>query len=124
MTAQRRIQRSIRRAMGDRPNARVDAMVRVHPEVDRLLTDRELLRARAVVPQDVARSRTKAREWASRIERRLAVPEHVRVGFAPPPEPGHVVVDQVIRDDGGDTVTVHEMVVREDRLPPEFGGGV
>lgn len=81
MSARRKLRRSIRRAMGDKPNARVDAMVRVHPEVDRLLTDRELLRARANVPQDVARSRTKAREWASRIERRLAVPEHVRMGF-------------------------------------------
>ena len=84
MSALRRLARSKRRAMGDKPNARVDAMVRVHPQVDRLITDRELLHAKANPPLDVQRSRAKSREWDSRIARRLAVPEHVRKSFAAP----------------------------------------
>jgi ribose 1,5-bisphosphokinase PhnN len=83
MSAIRRLARSKRRAMGDKPCSHVDAMVRVHPEVDRLVTDAELTRARHRMPPDVARSRVKAREWESRINRRLAVPEHVRMQFAP-----------------------------------------
>ena len=85
MSATRRIQRSMRRAMGDKPNRRVDAMVRVHPAVDALLTDRELQRAAHNVPLDVQRSRTKRREWANRIAQRLSVPEHVRMAFGQRP---------------------------------------
>lgn len=64
------------------PNARMDAVVRVHPVIDALITDEELARARYRVPYDVARSRTKRREWESRIMRRLAVPESTRRMFA------------------------------------------
>lgn len=81
MSATRRVQRSMRRAMGDKPSRRVDAMVRVHPAIDALLTERDLQRAAHNVPIDVARSRTKRREWANRIAQRLAVPEHVRMAF-------------------------------------------
>lgn len=84
MSALRKLSRSKRRAMGDKPNARVDAMVRVHPQIDRLLLDDELTRARHNVPLDVQRSRAKRREWDERINRRMAVPEHVRVQFAQP----------------------------------------
>lgn len=83
MSARRRIQRNPRR-IGGKPNARIDAMVRVHPVIDRLLTDVELAAARYRMPPDVARSADKAREWDERINRRLAVPEHVRMQFARP----------------------------------------
>jgi hypothetical protein len=82
MSALRKLARTKRRAMGDKPNARVDAIVRVHPQIDVLLTDRELLHGRYAMPQDVARSRAKQREWLSRIQRRLDVPEATRIAFA------------------------------------------
>jgi hypothetical protein len=82
MSALRSLARERRRRMGDTPNARVDSMVVVHPIVDRLLTDRELLRAKARPPHFVARSKAKLAEWNNRIARRLKVPEHVRIGFA------------------------------------------
>lgn len=82
MSALRKLQRNARRRMGDKPNARVDAMVVTHPIVDRLLTDRELLRAKARPPLAISRSRAKLAEWNDRIARRLKVPEHVRIGFA------------------------------------------
>ena len=82
MSQVRRIQRNMRRRMGDAPNARVDAAVRVHPVIDRLVTDAELACALYRLPVDVARSRAKTLAWKERINRRLAVPESVRMAFA------------------------------------------
>ena len=82
MSMRRTIQRNMRRRTGDAPNARVDAAVRVHPAIDRLVTDAELARALYRLPVDVARSRAKTKAWKERISRRLAVPETVRMAFA------------------------------------------
>lgn len=82
MSQIRRIQRNIRRRSGDAPNARLDAILRVVPLINALVTDRDLSRARYRMPLDVARSRARTKAWAAAIDRRLAMPEHKRIAQA------------------------------------------